>query len=71
MIIIVFFYCRNIWSRILVNSPSKDHYTALLGVPKATRLDEGTYTCQVNNIFLFFISIVSIVLQQFIIIDTK
>ncbi|XP_055301227.1 uncharacterized protein LOC129567889 [Sitodiplosis mosellana] len=40
---------RKIWSRVYENSQSKDHYTALLGVPRATRLDEGVYTCQVSD----------------------
>ena len=26
---------------------SEDRYTALLGIEQASRLDEGTYTCQV------------------------
>lgn len=41
---------RKIWSRLYEDTDSKDHYTALLGVPKASRLDEGIYTCQVKCI---------------------
>lgn len=41
--------CRKIWSRVYGNPQIKDHYTALLGIPKASRLDEGVYTCQVSN----------------------
>uniref|UniRef100_A0A8D8PDV1 Sushi, nidogen and EGF-like domain-containing protein 1 n=1 Tax=Culex pipiens TaxID=7175 RepID=A0A8D8PDV1_CULPI len=39
---------RNMWTRLLPLD-SKDHYTALLGITKASRLDEGIYTCQVND----------------------
>lgn len=40
---------RKIWSRIYGNPQIKDQYTALLGIPKASRLDEGVYTCQVSH----------------------
>ncbi|XP_055634797.1 uncharacterized protein LOC129774820 isoform X2 [Toxorhynchites rutilus septentrionalis] len=39
---------RNMWTRLLPLD-SKDHYTALLGITKASPLDEGIYTCQVND----------------------
>ncbi|XP_062546548.1 uncharacterized protein LOC134212578 [Armigeres subalbatus] len=39
---------RNMWIRLLPPD-SRDHYTALLGITKASRLDEGIYTCQVND----------------------
>uniref|UniRef100_A0A182UIF4 Ig-like domain-containing protein n=1 Tax=Anopheles melas TaxID=34690 RepID=A0A182UIF4_9DIPT len=38
---------RNMWTRLLPLD-SKDHYTALLGINRANRLDEGIYTCQVS-----------------------
>ncbi|KXJ83947.1 hypothetical protein RP20_CCG022481 [Aedes albopictus] len=38
---------RNMWIRLLPPD-SRDHYTALLGITKASRLDEGIYTCQVR-----------------------
>lgn len=44
------YFARKLWSRLYEDSNLKDHYTALLGVPKASRLDEGIYTCQVNKI---------------------
>lgn len=47
------FYYRTMWTRLL-SLDSKDHYTALLGISKASRLDEGIYTCQVNMALLFF-----------------
>ncbi|XP_068086168.1 uncharacterized protein [Anabrus simplex] len=37
---------RNMWTRLLPMD-SQDQYTALLGIERATRLDEGLYTCQV------------------------
>ncbi|XP_052896491.1 uncharacterized protein LOC128303547 [Anopheles moucheti] len=39
---------RNMWTRLLPLD-SKDHYTALLGINRANRLDEGIYTCQVSD----------------------
>ena len=36
------------WTRLLPLD-SKDHYTALLGITKANALDDGVYTCQVND----------------------
>uniref|UniRef100_A0A182J1P3 Uncharacterized protein n=1 Tax=Anopheles atroparvus TaxID=41427 RepID=A0A182J1P3_ANOAO len=39
---------RNMWTRLLPLD-SKDHYTALLGINRANRLDEGIYTCQVAD----------------------
>uniref|UniRef100_A0A182NBV3 Ig-like domain-containing protein n=1 Tax=Anopheles dirus TaxID=7168 RepID=A0A182NBV3_9DIPT len=39
---------RNMWTRLLPLD-SKDHYTALLGINRANRLDEGIYTCQVRK----------------------
>jgi hypothetical protein len=36
------------WTRLLPLD-SKDHYTALLGITKASPLDEGVYTCQVTD----------------------
>uniref|UniRef100_A0A182REY5 Ig-like domain-containing protein n=1 Tax=Anopheles funestus TaxID=62324 RepID=A0A182REY5_ANOFN len=39
---------RNMWTRLLPLD-SKDHYTALLGINRANRLDEGIYTCQVGT----------------------
>lgn len=35
------------WTRLLPLD-FKDHYTALLGISKASKLDEGIYTCQVK-----------------------
>lgn len=43
-------FYRKIWSRIYGNPQIKDQYTALLGIPKASRLDEGVYTCQVSHL---------------------
>uniref|UniRef100_A0A8W7K7I7 Ig-like domain-containing protein n=1 Tax=Anopheles albimanus TaxID=7167 RepID=A0A8W7K7I7_ANOAL len=39
---------RNMWTRLLPLD-SKDHYTALLSIGRASRLDEGIYTCQVSD----------------------
>lgn len=42
-------FCRKIWSRVYGNPQIKDQYTAFLGIPEASRLDEGVYTCQVSH----------------------
>ncbi|XP_058056477.1 uncharacterized protein LOC131207861 [Anopheles bellator] len=39
---------RNMWTRLLPLD-SKDHYTALLSIGRANRLDGGIYTCQVSD----------------------
>lgn len=43
----IMFY-RKIWTKTAEDNNAKDHYTALLGVPIASRLDQGVYTCQVS-----------------------
>lgn len=48
-------FYRKIWSRVYGNPQIKDQYTALLGIPKASRLDEGVYTCQVSHWHKYFI----------------
>lgn len=40
---------RRIWSRQYPSAETKDLYTSILGIPNATLLDEGVYTCQVNK----------------------
>jgi hypothetical protein len=37
---------RNMWTKLLPMD-SEDQYTALLGIERASHLDEGVYTCQV------------------------
>lgn len=37
------------WSRLSPSTETKDLYTSVLGIPNATPLDEGVYTCQVNE----------------------
>lgn len=39
--------CREIWTTVLPPE-SKDIFTAILGISKANRLDEGIYTCKVS-----------------------
>lgn len=50
---VYFVLLREMWSTVLPPD-SKDIYTAILGISKADRLDQGTYTCKVQEINIIF-----------------